>query len=118
MSVRVAEGAWCSAPLGLPFHRGQSGEGFVADFTGQVDRFLIGDDAVITADNTEHEAGALIEQRFLAGDADAASAAVRANNGFDGNLIHIEKEILDGGFEFHVGSCSCCHFTIRWWMSW
>jgi len=46
------------------------------------------------------------------GDADATGAAVRAYDGFDGNLIHIEEEVLNGGLVFHgsvlVMGFACC----------
>jgi hypothetical protein len=50
--------------------------------------------------------------------ADAACAAVRAKDGFNGDLIDTEDEVFDGWVGFHVRSFSCCHSTIRWWMSW
>jgi hypothetical protein len=43
-----------------------------------------------------------MDQRFLARDADASRVAVRANDGFDGDLLHIEEEVLNGGCVFHV----------------
>ena len=42
-----------------------------------------------------------MHQGFLSGYADAAGAAVRADDGFDGDLVHIEKEVLNGGLVFH-----------------
>lgn len=95
------------------------GKAFSQTSLSQLHRFLIGDDTVITANDTEHEAGELVHQGLLAGDADAACATIRADNGFDGDLIDIEKKVLNGGCVFHVGSCFCCHSTAsRWWMSW
>lgn len=65
---------------------------------------MIGYDAVITADDAENEASALIDQCFLARDIDAAGAAVRAHDGFNGDLIHIEEEVMNGSLVFHVGA--------------
>ncbi len=63
----VAEGEWYGSTFRLPFHGRESREGFFIDLPGQIDRFLIGNDAVITADDSENKATALIHQGFLAG---------------------------------------------------
>jgi hypothetical protein len=118
VDMGVAQGAWCKGSLGLPFNGRQSRKRLAADLLGQTDGLTIGHHSVIATDDTEDMSRALMDKSLLTRDVDAPSVAVGANDGLYWHLIHIEKKVLDGGFAFHDGVCSCCHWTMRWWRSW